>query len=137
MAGFTDISQEVEGWTKYTKGIIHYDQFCKDVIQQGKTPLFEWCSKDKPIVIKHKENSLTLLAVRDISTGEYMKFSDVKKIAAKYNVPCVSAWEDAPRDGKKLVQAIREKKDVEGFVVLFEDGDMYKCKTMFYSWFEN
>jgi hypothetical protein len=53
-------------------------------------------------------------------------------LAAEYKIPVVQVWQDPPRDPQVLIKAIREKEGVEGYVIRFDDGDMYKCKTNFY-----
>ena len=52
---------------------IDYDSFCRDVIEQGYTPIFEFMHPQKRIVIDYGKPALTLLAVRNMVTGEFLQ----------------------------------------------------------------
>lgn len=52
---------------------IDYDSFCRDVIEQGYTPIFEFMHPQKQIVIDYGKPALTLLAVRNMVTGEFLQ----------------------------------------------------------------
>lgn len=42
-------------------------------------------------------------------------------------------WKNPPNDPKKLMDEVYNQKKIEGYVIVFEDGDMYKLKTHYYS----
>ena len=50
---------------------IDYESFCRDAIEQGYTPIFEFMHPQKRIVIDYGKPGLTLLAVRNMVTGEF------------------------------------------------------------------
>ncbi len=52
---------------------IDYDSFCRDVIEKGYTPIFEFMHPQKRIVIDYGKPALTLLAVRNMVTGEFLQ----------------------------------------------------------------
>lgn len=53
---------------------VDYEGFCRKVIADGYTPIFEFMHPQKRIVIDYgKEPALTLLAVRHMVTGQFQK----------------------------------------------------------------
>ncbi len=64
------------------------------------------------------------------------------KDAEKYNIPCVKPWSSqqlgidlskaSHQDFSSFYHEIKKAKDVEGFVIRFSDGRMYKIKTNWY-----
>jgi hypothetical protein len=56
------------------------------------------------------------------------------EIAKKYKIPVTKRLEEVPKDPKELINKIYNEKDkIEGYVISFDDGDMYKVKTNIYS----
>lgn len=49
----------------------NYEEFSRTLIHSGYTPIFEWTGPENRIVIGYKETKLTLLAIREMNTGEY------------------------------------------------------------------
>jgi hypothetical protein len=133
MSGFTDFTNEIAFFLEKEKLKEKYEKFSRRMIELGKTPLLEFCDSKNTIVIKHKETHLTLLNIRDIKTGEYFTHKENVKIAQEFGIPVVNVWEDPPKDPYKLLKEITTQKDKEGYVICFEDGDMYKCKTHYYA----
>lgn len=67
--GITNVSMQAEEFVaKNTK----YKEFASWCINNGLTPLFEWCSPFNQIVVLYEEEKLTLLAVRENITGNYV-----------------------------------------------------------------
>jgi T4 RnlA family RNA ligase len=131
MAGFTEFTTSVDKYLLYAK-VIKYTEFCKEMIKLGKTPLFEWCHSENPQVINYPRSHLTLLNIRDIDTGIYMKFDEIEKYSETYKIP-LARRKDTKKKGLELVEEIYQEKQIEGYVIVFEDtGEMYKCKTYFY-----
>lgn len=132
MSGFTEFTSYIDKYMIYAeKKKIYYEKFCRKILEMNKTPLFEWCNSDSPVVIKHERTHLTLLNIRDIKTGVYESYKNIEKLAKEYNIPVVEFVEKKTR-GKKLIQEIYEEREIEGYVICFEDGDFYKVKTNFY-----
>jgi T4 RnlA family RNA ligase len=131
MLGITPHSEKIHNfiWNNKT---VDYDRFCKHCLSLGLSPLFEYMSPKEIIVIRYELESLVLLSIRNTHTGKYMAFEQVTSLANEFGIPVVKAWTDAPRDGNVLVEQIKSKENVEGYVVCFDDGDFYKCKTEWY-----
>lgn len=53
--------------------IVQYEPFCRDVIDAGFTPIFEFLHPQKQIVVKVVQPRLILTAIRNMITGEYIK----------------------------------------------------------------
>jgi len=108
---------------------IQYEAFCHEQIANGFTPIFEFCSREKRIVIDYgPTDQLILLAIRNIITGEYVSVSDMRIIAEKYNVPVVKTF-DPITDMNKFIEYVADLEDIEGFVVRFATGHRVKIKT--------
>jgi hypothetical protein len=57
--------------------------------------------------------------------------------AQKYNVPIVKLWaseegSNSIKDFEDFMKKIKSEKGIEGCVVRFADGNMYKVKTEWY-----
>lgn len=69
--------------------------------------------------------------IRDIKTGVYESYENIVKLAKEFNIPVVPIIQKNST-GKKLIEEIYEEREIEGYVICFEDGDFYKVKTNFY-----
>jgi RNA ligase len=69
--GSTDVADQAEFYMKQNP---KYLDFSMDLINKGYTPTFEWCSRKQRIVVDHPEDQLILLAIRNIITGEYLRY---------------------------------------------------------------
>jgi RNA ligase len=69
--GVTDVSMQAEVWL-----VDHpnYDQFIRECLSNGLTPIFEWVSRKQRIVIDYPEDNLILTAIRNNFTGEYLPY---------------------------------------------------------------
>jgi len=69
-----DFHEMVEQFVKLSD--IDYEAFCWELINSGYTPIFEWMHPQKRIVIDYgKEPTLTLTAIRNIVTGQYVSLA--------------------------------------------------------------
>jgi hypothetical protein len=113
---------------------IDYDTFCWYCLKRGWTPLFEYCSLETIIIIRYEEEQMILLGIRDTITGEYMPYEDMIRLAQIFKIPYAKALTTSlPKDGRELINTIRKMKNMEGYVIRFAEGDMYKIKTLFYN----
>ena len=125
--GATDVAKPVEEFVD--DDYIDFAVFC---ISNGMTPIFEWCSRKQRIVLDYgSEDQLILTAVRNMTTGEYVKYFTLSKWASEYNIPIVRAFEPQT-DMKAFLEYVRDLEDLEGFVVRFDDGHMLKLKCHWY-----
>jgi hypothetical protein len=71
---------------------IDYFGFCREMIKNQHTPLFEWCSRSNAVLLDYPEDQLTLIAIRNIITGEYVDYQKMIIYASKYKIPTVTCW---------------------------------------------
>jgi RNA ligase len=107
-AGITDISILAE---EFIQGKPRYRAFILDMLAQGLTPIFEFCSRKNKIVVDYPTDRLVLLAIRDNITGVYLDLNDFAT------------------DGIEIVKAYDNPIN---YVVRFADGHMLKIKCEWY-----
>ena len=133
----SDVAKTVQSWLDNgdNNGL---KDFMIEMVQSGKTPIFEWISPSERIVIKYGYRRLRLLHVRDNVTGQYMPFNELVDIAGNRDFRLVKPVDEFNINGKFDISAMLsaasndETKDKEGWVVQFENGDMVKVKTKWY-----
>ncbi|MEJ6401433.1 RNA ligase [Yoonia sp. 2307UL14-13] len=103
-----------------------------DAMAAGQTPIFEFTGPDNRVVVEYAETAITLLAVRDIISGAYLSHADLVALAGRYGVP-VAATFGQVTDANAFVLQGRALRDVEGYVVAFEDGHRLKLKADAYA----
>lgn len=111
-------------------------EWCGRMIVSGLTPTFEITSKRFPIVVPYEKDELTLLHIRVNSTGRYLTELEMEEFGGPF--PLVA--NQTPRfagDGGVSWASMRDAVDavegMEGWVIQFDDGDMLKLKTAWYS----
>ena len=127
--GLTDVAAPVE---EFVTNNPHYAIFARAMVGGGYSPIFEWCTRKQRIVLDYgPEDRLVLTAIRDVITGEYVPYNNMKNVADVYKVAIVKAFEPAT-DMKEFLEYVKDLKDVEGFVIRFADGHMAKVKCEWY-----
>ena len=118
-----------EGAEEFVSRHNNYYMFADQLIDQGKTPIFEWCSRKQRIVVDYPSDRLVLIAVRDNITGEYSTFNDMWVMARDNGIDLVRYYEGTVANMEQLISDTRDLKGVEGWVVRFDDGHMVKIKA--------
>lgn len=128
--------------TKFMKSRENYKQFCHDMVEGGYTAIFEWTSPTSRIVLHYSEDDMMLLHVRDNITGKYLDKQSLENASKEYNIPLVKEdvdtltfLKDSLSSGvgiDKIIDTLKDTKNVEGWVFQFDDGDMVKLKTTWY-----
>eukprot|EP01125_Pyxidicula_operculata_P014542 TRINITY_DN4853_c0_g1_i1.p1 TRINITY_DN4853_c0_g1~~TRINITY_DN4853_c0_g1_i1.p1 ORF type:complete len:385 (+),score=50.52 TRINITY_DN4853_c0_g1_i1:74-1228(+) len=135
-AGLTDSTLLVEEFI--SKSTVPYREFSTYCVSKGWTPLYEYCGPKHPIVLTYKEELLRLLALRNIVTGNYITFSQLRKISEQTGIPLTKAWTPSELGLNDLSsfatfeQSIKNQNGLEGFVIRFDSGLMFKIKTNWY-----
>lgn len=127
MKGITNFTPIVENHILYEKikNERLYNEFAEEYIKSGMTPIFEWCSPDNQIVVKYKQDQLSLLAVREMRNGLYRPFEFIKNSAGKYNIPFVNIGrhlhpnETDDYSINRHIDSYRSETDKEGYVLVF------------------
>lgn len=127
--GLTDITTQVERWLA-TKP--EYIEFANLMIKSGLTPTFEWCSRRQRIVIDYPVDRLVLTNIRDMVTGETVRYSQLQELGEKFGIEVVKAYDGSTSDLAAFMEHTRGLEDQEGYVIRFENGHMLKVKAELY-----
>jgi RNA ligase len=138
--GITDIATPVQNFIGRSEAMINgsmavvdYGPFMYAMMENGQTPLFEWCSRKQRIVVDYGEHDyLTLTAIRNIITGEYKSHDEMVELASPFNVPVVNHWPGSFDGIKGFIDQIQDKEGEEGAVLRFDNGHMLKFKNIWY-----
>lgn len=126
-AGVTDVSEQatqlLESFPEHRRH--QYKNFIHNCIQDGKTPIFEFISRENRIVIDYPEPDLVLLAVRDNVTGIYTLDSVLREQISKWYpmIAIVNSVSDYTEEN------VRKWTHAEGVVLAFSNGFRVKIKA--------
>ena len=131
--GQTEVSEQVEKWLD-DKHLRRYDYetFVKMWINDGFTPIFEWCSNRQRIVLDYPESSLRLTAIRHMESGEYSHYAALEHYGEKWAIPIVKSVASEKGFTPEFLEQTKLANDCEGYVIRFADGQMYKIKSDWY-----
>lgn len=102
------------------------EAWCRRMFGGGMTPIFEYTSPKNRIVIRYAEPMLTLLAVRETISGDYLSGDDARSLGCP--APIVESIQSEWSDCRAFVEHSRAIKGLEGFVVRFGHGLWVKAK---------
>jgi T4 RnlA family RNA ligase len=101
-------------------------KFVKECFENNYSTMWEYVSFKNKIVINYNESNLVLLRVRNNTTGEYIDINSFK------NKGFDVAESENFKDLDELIEFCKDAKEIEGFVITFDDNYMVKCKTNYY-----
>ena len=127
--GVTDVAMGAE---VFIADRPRYEEFARICLEDGMTPIFEWCSRKQRIVVDYPEDRLVLTAIRKNVTGEYVKYDDLVRAACAYNIEVVKSYPGTPESMSHLMEETRDAEGIEGWIIRFEDGHMLKIKGEWY-----
>lgn len=128
--GVTEISLKASGFFIEHP---HYEAFCRAMIADDLTPIFEWCTRTQRIIIDYGPvDRMVLTGVRDNVTGEYMRYDAMVALAEQWKLDVVKTVNLTVTDPNAFVEHVRDLKDEEGYIVRFDDGRMFKIKGEWY-----
>ncbi len=126
-AGVTDVAMNAE---VFIADKTNYREFILELIDDRKTPIFEWCSRKNRIVVDYPEDRLILTGIRDNENGLYVPYYKMAATASYANIPVVKALAGlAVQNIDLFVKQVREWDDGEGIVLRFDTGHMVKVKA--------
>lgn len=97
----------------------NYYRFCNYILGMGYTLAFEYTSPKNQVVLFYPEEKLSLICLRHISSGVYVRASDA--LLQQYDIPTVKRYDYNIGD---LVNLQKNQTGAEGYVVEFE-GDLF------------
>lgn len=127
--GVTDVSLEAEAWAA---GRDNYNSFIDLMMTHRCIPIFEWTSRSNRVVLDYKQDNLVLTAIRGLYDGQYYSYKDMVEMANAYSIPSVKPLYDGVGDVNSFVEELKERDDIEGVVIRFNNGHMIKMKTDWY-----
>lgn len=117
------------------KSDIDYNSFAREMINQGYTPLFEFVSPAKRIVVGYEKTDLILTAIRNNVTGEYVSFNFMNESVKMFGpniIPVVKIWNGTFTGINDFMEAVGGEEQCEGYIIRFENGHMVKLKNAWY-----
>jgi RNA ligase len=111
---------------------IAYERFVSRMLDDGLTPIFEWCSRQQRIVIDYPEDRLVLTGLRRMNGGGYVPFHEMAGLAARMGIPVVSDIGGALENTSAFLAMTNGLTESEGYIVRFGDGQMIKLKAEAY-----
>lgn len=127
--GVTEVSDQT---SEFLSKNPQYNQMAVLLIQNGHTPMFEWCSHKQRIVLDYgKEDQLILTGIRETVTGKYWDKFQEDLIAQQYGIPTVKSF-DSQKDINDFINYVRNLEETEGYIIKFENGLMLKIKCDWY-----
>ncbi|KAL6050290.1 Polynucleotide kinase [Balamuthia mandrillaris] len=141
--GASPVGDEAEAFAKSVDSEMHYFAFLNECFDQRLTPLFEWCSRKKPIILDYPEDQLVLTGLRHLDSGRYICYPDMLQRASRHNIPVVPLYSSPSSSSScsslaEFLVRVKGDKGLEGCVLRFESEEagggtmMYKIKTMWY-----
>ncbi len=100
----------------------------------GRTPLFEWCSRRRLLILDQPVDRLVLTAVRENATGMLRPQTEVTELGRRFGVeaaPCLGLI-GVDFSLSELRSRITTWRDREGVVVLTPGNRLYKIKSPHY-----
>lgn len=100
----------------------------------GMTPIFEWTAPENRVVIPYDRSELTLLALRNRTTGRY-DYALAQELCATHDVPHAATLVGgiaSANDFIALFDGLAQRTDIEGGVLIGPDGRRLKVKTADY-----
>lgn len=101
-------------------------------VDEGLTPLLEWCTPAHPIVLAHPAPRLVLVALRDRASGRYAPLDEVDARAWDAGLP--AARRLGTVDPAAFLAEVAGWRDAEGVVFVWPDGARAKGKAERYRW---
>lgn len=111
---------------------IGYVNFMASMLENGFTPIFEWCSRKQRIVVDYPEDMLVLTAIRHMIKGYYVPYEDMVQMAQPFGIPVVEVFGSSIADIQAFLERTKGETEGEGYVIRFADGRMYKVKNEHY-----
>jgi RNA ligase len=128
--GLTSVTDEIERFVAENK--LDYVGFSNEWINKGYTPLFEWCSLSQQIVISYDVTQLVITSIRHNHTGDYLPYKQMVESAKAYNIPVVDTTHAEGSNAAELLVTVKKLENIEGFILNFDNGEMFKMKCDWY-----
>jgi RNA ligase len=126
--GDTQVCAHINGFVSKNE---QYNDFALDMIAQGYTPIFEFCSRKQRIVLDYPEDDMVITAIRHINTGEYLSIDKLEELGKQYEISVCRTY-GTVSDIEEFLSHTAALEDKEGYVVRFDTGQQVKIKARLY-----
>lgn len=106
-------------------------QVLLDNMEEDTTYIFEWISPYNTVVIPYDKSDLVLLAVRDNKNGNYYSRDYLVEFSLECGLSLVKEKDNISLE--ELVELMKTEQGKEGYVVILDDGRMFKIKNDWYT----
>ena len=84
-------------------------------------------------MLDYQKDILILTAIRHNVTGHYLTYPEMAKSAGEFGIPVTEAIPNPHgSDIGAFYSTMKKLEGVEGFVIRFDDGRMYKVRPLFF-----
>jgi len=105
-----------------------YEGLVRACLDNRQTPLFEWCSRQRPIVFDHPRDRLVLTGIRENHSGTLVERKALESLAKTYSVES-TAFLGRIENPQDWVTTVRGWLDREGVIVHTSAGRLIKIKS--------
>lgn len=105
--------------------------FVKEYTQYNNTVIMEYTAPDNRIVIGYEKPHLTVLAIRDNNSGNYVPLKEIVYLKENLEPYMVKDYIDEIDDVESFVNSIKDMEGIEGYVIKVYD-QFIKIKTEWY-----
>lgn len=117
-----------QGILESTPAIRFFLDQCYD---QGLMPIWEFTAPDNRIVIPYRTSELSLLQVRCKTTGVYYDISQFEGLGFQLAQNVFTQVDSVDLD--TMLALADETQGIEGWIIVFDDGQLAKLKTKWYT----
>lgn len=129
----TTIADDVEAFAAERPRL---GELAAECLERGVTPLFEWQSPERAVVLAQSRQRLTLLALRHMESGSYASHAEVAAVARRHRCDvarCIALDLAATPSVDDLARGVRRwAPGREGAVLWFPTGHCVKIKSNWY-----
>lgn len=107
--------------------------FLFSMLMRGYSVSLEFTAPENRIVVGYQEEKLTILEARNMLTGDELAYSDLYAMAQLFSCNGYMVTNHKIDNTEDFINSIADITDnIEGFVVVMEDGQKMKIKTDYY-----
>lgn len=127
-AGVTHMTPDLEAFVERNPW---YLDFARVWLDMDYTPIFEYMAPKHRIVVDYgPEEKMTLLAIRDNVTGQYLAYNELMLHCAEFEIPLVRRWE--VKSHTDLLTEVSDLRNAEGIIIRFPNDHRVKVKSLHY-----
>lgn len=130
--GRNPVADDAARFVRDNAATSRYEDFVRECHRGGWTAIFEWCSRQRPVVLHYEADALICTAIRHKSKGHYLVYAEMAAFCGRFGVPVVGTRQHSCRSVAELVKLLRVEKGLEGCVLRYSNGEQIKLKTDWY-----